>query len=236
MAETYAFSKGNLSLGVIPKKACFEARDDQMPEDKPVTAGETPDPQVTGLGGQRPLGIHLDIPQETVSTAPPPLVKKSVCYTPTSTSKTGSRGPGDLTYRTSFDSFRVLFFLNSWYLLVPSLLLNFQTMSHPMSLQIFWDDQLPESWDEGILLRKSPDRRLGSSERDARIHILWDDLLLRRVPPPFVPIIHSTEDVSNFDEEFTSERPQLTPPKEPRQLGSQEQYLFRDFTYMADWC
>lgn len=45
-----------------------------------------------------------------------------------------------------------------------------------------------------------------------------------------------SEDVSNFDEEFTSEKPQLTPPKEPRPLTDDEQALFRDFTYMADWC
>lgn len=49
------------------------------------------------------------------------------------------------------------------------------------------------------LLRKNPDRRLGSSERDAEDvkkqaffrHIAWDDLLLRRVKPPFVPVIVS---------------------------------------------
>ncbi|XP_011148486.1 serine/threonine-protein kinase N isoform X3 [Harpegnathos saltator] len=94
------------------------------------------------------------------------------------------------------------------------------------------------------LLRKNPDRRLGSSERDAEDvkkqaffrHIAWDDLLLRRVKPPFVPVIHSVEDVSNFDEEFTSEKPQLTPPKDPRPLSDVEQGLFKDFTYMADWC
>ncbi|XP_033222916.1 serine/threonine-protein kinase N isoform X2 [Belonocnema kinseyi] len=94
------------------------------------------------------------------------------------------------------------------------------------------------------LLRKNPDRRLGSSERDAEDvkkqaffrHIAWDDLLLRRVKPPFVPVIHSVEDVSNFDEEFTSEKPQLTPPKDPRPLSDLEQVFFRDFTYMADWC
>ncbi|XP_026476545.1 serine/threonine-protein kinase N-like [Ctenocephalides felis] len=94
------------------------------------------------------------------------------------------------------------------------------------------------------LLRKNPERRLGSSERDAedvkkqaffRL-IVWDDLLLRKVKPPFIPTITSLEDVSNFDEEFTSERPQLTPPKEPRILTEDEQKLFRDFTYMADWC
>lgn len=44
------------------------------------------------------------------------------------------------------------------------------------------------------------------------------------------------EDVSNFDEEFTSEKPHLTPPKEPRPLTEQDQYLFREFTYIADWC
>ena len=47
---------------------------------------------------------------------------------------------------------------------------------------------------------------------------------------------HSVEDVSNFDEEFTSEKPQLTPPKDPRPLSDLEQTLFREFTYMADWC
>ncbi|GJQ71084.1 hypothetical protein Trydic_g991 [Trypoxylus dichotomus] len=94
------------------------------------------------------------------------------------------------------------------------------------------------------LLRKNPERRLGSSERDAEDvkkqaffrNILWDDLLNRKVKPPFVPTVGSNEDVSNFDEEFTSEKPQLSPPKEPRPLTEVDQNLFREFTYMADWC
>lgn len=94
------------------------------------------------------------------------------------------------------------------------------------------------------LLRKNPERRLGSSERDAEDvkkqaffrHIQWEELLHRRVKPPFVPTLNSVEDVSNFDEEFTSEKPQLTPPKDPRPLTDDEQNLFNDFTYMADWC
>ncbi|XP_075168112.1 serine/threonine-protein kinase N isoform X9 [Haematobia irritans] len=93
------------------------------------------------------------------------------------------------------------------------------------------------------LLRKNPERRLGSSERDAEDvkkqaffrSIVWDDLLLRKVKPPFVPTITHLEDVSNFDEEFTSEKPQLTPPKEPRLLTDDEQMFFQDFTYTADW-
>ncbi|KAL4107709.1 hypothetical protein QTP88_018007 [Uroleucon formosanum] len=93
------------------------------------------------------------------------------------------------------------------------------------------------------LLRKNPERRLGSSERDAEDvkkqaffrQVLWDDLLHRKVKPPFVPTVNSVEDVSNFDEEFTSEKPQLTPPKDPRLLNDDEQQLFKDFTYTADW-
>ena len=44
------------------------------------------------------------------------------------------------------------------------------------------------------------------------------------------------EDVSNFDEEFTSEKAILTPPKDNRNLTTDEQRLFDNFTYMADWC
>lgn len=44
------------------------------------------------------------------------------------------------------------------------------------------------------------------------------------------------EDVSNFDEEFTSERPVLTPPKERRPLNPDDQQLFHDFSYIAEWC
>lgn len=47
------------------------------------------------------------------------------------------------------------------------------------------------------LLRKNPDRRLGASERDAEDvkkqaffrHVHWEDLLARRLKPPFVPTI-----------------------------------------------
>ncbi|CAG2183449.1 unnamed protein product, partial [Oppiella nova] len=62
------------------------------------------------------------------------------------------------------------------------------------------------------LLRKNPERRLGSSERDAEDvkkqaffrHINWEDLITRKTRPPFVPTVKSPEDVTNFDEEFTS--------------------------------
>lgn len=64
----------------------------------------------------------------------------------------------------------------------------------------------------------------------------WGALLAKKIQPPFVPTIKGSEDVSNFDDEFTSEAPILTPPREPRVLTTNEQELFTDFDYIADWC
>ncbi|KAM9459957.1 serine/threonine-protein kinase N2-like isoform 1-T1 [Salvelinus alpinus] len=94
------------------------------------------------------------------------------------------------------------------------------------------------------LLRRSPERRLGAGERDAeevKKHLFfrnmdWNGLLAKKVKPPFVPIIQDSNDVSNFDDEFTSEAPILTPPREPRALSGDEQDMFSDFDYIADWC
>lgn len=92
------------------------------------------------------------------------------------------------------------------------------------------------------LLRKNPTRRLGATETDAEDvkrqtffrSINWDNLLARKVKPPFKPKISSPEDVCNFDVEFTHEQPELSPPKEPRKLSSYDQMMFQDFDYEAD--
>lgn len=92
------------------------------------------------------------------------------------------------------------------------------------------------------LLRKNPSRRLGATEQDAEEvkkqnffrSIDWADLLARKIKPPFKPTVRSADDVCNFDEEFTSEQPQLSPSKEPRELTTDDQMAFQDFDYEAE--
>ncbi|XP_033826759.1 serine/threonine-protein kinase N1b isoform X1 [Periophthalmus magnuspinnatus] len=94
------------------------------------------------------------------------------------------------------------------------------------------------------LLRRNPERRLGSGEKDAEDvkkqpffrGVDWEALLQRKPPPPFVPTIQGKEDVSNFDLEFTAEAPTLTPPRERRTLSRKEQDYFKDFDYTSDLC
>uniref|UniRef100_A0A671K8I3 protein kinase C n=1 Tax=Sinocyclocheilus anshuiensis TaxID=1608454 RepID=A0A671K8I3_9TELE len=94
------------------------------------------------------------------------------------------------------------------------------------------------------LLRRNPERRLGAGEGDAEEvkrhpffrNMDWAALLAKKTRPPFLPTIKGREDVSNFDDEFTSEAPILTPPRELRVLTVSEQEMFADFDYIADWC
>ena len=87
------------------------------------------------------------------------------------------------------------------------------------------------------LLRKNPERRLGSSQRDAEDikkqpfykDMKWDSLLHRKLKAPFIPTVKHAEDVSNFDVEFTSEDPVLTPPRERKNLSTNDQVLYFNF-------
>ncbi|KAM6956931.1 serine/threonine-protein kinase N2-like isoform 2-T2 [Aplochiton taeniatus] len=94
------------------------------------------------------------------------------------------------------------------------------------------------------LLRRNPERRLGSGEKDAEDvkkqpffrGVDWEALLQKKALPPFMPTIGGKEDVSNFDEEFTAEPPALTPPRERRTLTRKDQDCFKDFDYVSDLC
>ncbi|PIL22593.1 hypothetical protein GSI_15282 [Ganoderma sinense ZZ0214-1] len=91
------------------------------------------------------------------------------------------------------------------------------------------------------LLTRDPTRRLGSGKGDAeeiKRHpffkdVNFDDVLHKRIPPPYFPTINGTADTSNFDEEFTREQPTLTPVH--TQLSSRDQAEFNGFSWVASW-
>jgi classical protein kinase C len=91
------------------------------------------------------------------------------------------------------------------------------------------------------LLTRDPTRRLGSGKEDAeeiKSHaffkdVSFDDVLNKRIPPPYFPTINGSADTSNFDEEFTKEQPTLTPVH--GQLSSRNQAEFNGFSWVASW-
>ncbi|KAI0754912.1 hypothetical protein C8Q80DRAFT_1216700 [Daedaleopsis nitida] len=91
------------------------------------------------------------------------------------------------------------------------------------------------------LLTRDPSRRLGSGKGDAeeiKRHpffkdVSFDDVLHKRIPPPYFPTINGSADTSNFDEEFTKEQPTLTPVH--TQLSSRDQAEFNGFSWVATW-
>ena len=110
------------------------------------------------------------------------------------------------------------------------------------------------------LLTREPEQRLGSGPTDAQEimsqpffrNINWDDIYHKRVTPPFKPTIKSATDTSNFDSEFTSVTPVLTPVQSGKLnkqaataplahanavavLSQAMQEEFRGFSYTADF-
>ncbi|KAI9484761.1 kinase-like domain-containing protein [Zychaea mexicana] len=91
------------------------------------------------------------------------------------------------------------------------------------------------------LLQKDPLRRLGTGPRGAveiRAHaffrqVKWDNLLAKRVKAPFLPTIKGRADTSNFDQQFTSQFPVLTPVA--TMLSATQQQNFDYFPYISDW-
>ncbi|XP_018650660.1 serine/threonine kinase [Schistosoma mansoni] len=88
-------------------------------------------------------------------------------------------------------------------------------------------------------LVKSPSRRLGCVPADGgelaiQRHpffkeIDWQILEERRVRPPFRPKVRSRIDTSNFDKDFTTEEPVLTPSDNSSELAAIAQDVFADF-------
>ncbi|KAJ2649918.1 Serine/threonine kinase [Coemansia sp. RSA 1250] len=91
------------------------------------------------------------------------------------------------------------------------------------------------------LLEKDPSKRLGSGPNDAEdimkhsffAGVNWDDVLNKKIAPPYVPDIRGRFDVSNFDPEFTNEKPGLTPTNTI--IDKHDQKEFADFDYVSPW-
>ncbi|XP_057209005.1 protein kinase C, eta, b isoform X2 [Triplophysa rosa] len=91
------------------------------------------------------------------------------------------------------------------------------------------------------LLTREPPCRLGCMPRDGGEEAIaahpffagldWEKLSRREIEPPFTPRIESTEDVNNFDSDFTQEEPSLTPIEDGIFPFNQDD--FKDFTYTA---
>ncbi|MCP9265241.1 PKN1 [Dirofilaria immitis] len=91
------------------------------------------------------------------------------------------------------------------------------------------------------LMRKNPEKRLGSGQNDAlevkqqrffkHVNWDWDKLLKKEIKPKFVPHVRNPEDVSNFDEEFTKETPRFSSAKDKRPITDADQMLFKDFDF-----
>ncbi|RCN47266.1 kinase domain protein [Ancylostoma caninum] len=91
------------------------------------------------------------------------------------------------------------------------------------------------------LMRKNPEKRLGAGEKDAEevkmqrffkhINWEWDRLLRKEIKPQFIPQIKNPEDVSNFDDEFTKEKPRFSSAKDKHIITEADQQLFSNFDF-----
>uniref|UniRef100_A0A674D2C0 Ribosomal protein S6 kinase n=1 Tax=Salmo trutta TaxID=8032 RepID=A0A674D2C0_SALTR len=89
------------------------------------------------------------------------------------------------------------------------------------------------------LLKRNASSRLGAGAGDATEvqahpffrHINWEELLARKVEPPFKPFLQSAEDVSQFDSKFTSQTPVDSP--DDSTLSESANQAFLGFTYVA---
>ncbi|XP_062350791.1 ribosomal protein S6 kinase beta-2 isoform X2 [Cinclus cinclus] len=87
-------------------------------------------------------------------------------------------------------------------------------------------------------LKRNPSQRVGGGPGDAADvqkqpffrHINWEDLLARRLDPPFKPCL-SEEDVSQFDTRFTRQTPVDSP--DDAAISESANQAFLGFTYVA---
>jgi len=91
-----------------------------------------------------------------------------------------------------------------------------------------------------LLLQRTVESRLGHGEADAAAvkrhrffsSVNWDDVMARRTKPPFLPLLKSEDDFSNFDDEFTS-KPAVDSPAHCSPSQSVDD-MFLGFSYYGE--
>ncbi|XP_023818143.1 RAC-beta serine/threonine-protein kinase isoform X2 [Oryzias latipes] len=94
------------------------------------------------------------------------------------------------------------------------------------------------------LLKKDPKQRLGGGPNDAKevmnhrffININWQDVVQKKLTPPFKPQVTSETDTRYFDEEFTAQTITVTPPDKYHALDCNDpiqEAHFPQFSYSA---
>ncbi|XP_012231462.1 ribosomal protein S6 kinase beta-1-like [Linepithema humile] len=89
------------------------------------------------------------------------------------------------------------------------------------------------------LLKRQVAQRLGSGPLDGEQvkihrffkHIIWEDVISRKLEPPFRPKLTSEDDVSQFDKKFTASAPIDSPVEYT--LSESANRVFQGFTYIA---
>lgn len=117
----------------------------------------------------------------------------------------------------------------------------FESILHDDVLYPVWLSKEAVSSLKGFMT-KNPAKRLGcvktqGGEKAILVHpffhdkISWEALEQKAVKPPFKPKIKSKTDANNFDKDFTTEEPNLT-PVDPAVVKAINQEEFRGFSFM----
>ena len=84
----------------------------------------------------------------------------------------------------------------------------------------------------GGFLEKNPQKRLGGGIDDVKeimahpffVNINWNDLVNKKIVPPFKPQVTSDTDTRYFDSEFTGESVELTPPDQLHSINEEPHF------------